>query len=65
MIDVASLKASDVGRGVVYTPAVGPREDGVISSWSDEWVFVRYGKNRTASATDPRELDFLPTLGPR
>lgn len=65
MIEITALVESDVGRAVVYTPAAGPREDGTISSWSDEWVFVRYGKSRTASATDPRDLDFLPSLSPR
>lgn len=63
MIDVAALRETDVGRGVVYAPVAGPREDGFISSWNDEWVFVRYGASRTARATDPRELDFLPSLG--
>jgi len=34
---------ADVGRGVVYTPPHGgPSEDGVITGFNDEYVFVRY-----------------------
>ena len=63
MIDVRSLQESDRGRTVVYTPRVGPREDGTISSWNDRLVFVRYRGSETAKATDPHDLDFL--LEPR
>jgi len=63
MIAIASLSESDKGRSVVYTPRVGPREDGVITSWNDRFVFVHYRSGDTAKATDPRDLDFL--LEPR
>lgn len=33
---------NDIGRGVVYTPRFGPKEDGVITSFNDAYVFVRY-----------------------
>ena len=59
MIDITSLNATHKGRAVVYTPRVGPREDGVIASWNEAYIFVRYGADRTPKATDPNDLDFL------
>jgi hypothetical protein len=59
MIDLNSLTESDLGRGVVYTPRTGPREDGVITSWNDKYIFVRYDGDRVSKATNPGNLDFL------
>ena len=57
-----------IGRGVVYTPRnldgrplLHKREDGVITSVSDRFVFVRYaGQHPTAAgqATEPDRLEF-------
>lgn len=33
-------------------------ESGVISSWNDQFVFVRYGGKQTSQATSPSDLDF-------
>lgn len=63
VIDIATLRPEDVGRGVIYTPhhhsPENPaQERGVISSWSANYVFVRYTSGSTAAATDPNQLEF-------
>jgi hypothetical protein len=45
----------DEGRLVVYHPAGGEREAGVITSWNDTCVFVRYGRLRSTSKATPRD----------
>lgn len=55
---ISDLKPDDVGRNVTYTAHHGEREHGVISSWNDTYVFVRYGMGSTAAATDPDQLEF-------
>ena len=50
-------KPGDEGRWVTYIPSVGPREAGLISSWNDHYVFVRYHTGDTA-ATDRRDLEW-------
>ena len=42
MIDISKLAESDKGRAVTYTAGHGDKEFGVISSWNDRFVFVRY-----------------------
>ena len=51
---------ADVGRAVVYrtAPQYLP-EQGVITSFNDKYVFVRYGAKINSEATDPSDLDFL------
>lgn len=58
MIDTNRMTASDVGRGVVYTPSAGPREDGVVTSYNERYVFVCYTSGGVA-ATNPDQLDWL------
>jgi hypothetical protein len=51
-----------VGSGVVYTPAHGPREDGVITSVGpgpDGLVFVRYASDTGSKGTRPADLTLL------
>lgn len=48
-----------IGDGVVYQPAHGPAEDGVITSVSDTRAFVLYRGNLAAKATDPADLTLL------
>ena len=59
MISIAKLKPSDVGRGVVYVPPHDARQDGVVSSWNERWIFVRYRGQESAQATDPADLQWL------
>ena len=48
---------ADVGRHVIYTPYGDYEnkkiEEGVITSYNDKVVFVRYGRGSTSAATDP------------
>lgn len=49
-----------VGRAVVYrdAPCYVPQE-GVITSFNDKYVFVRYGAKKHSEATNPLDLDFV------
>lgn len=53
-------KSGDEGRGVIYARLNPHRktERGVISSWNDKYVFVRYTAGSTAAATDPADLEW-------
>lgn len=60
-IDISTLKQSDKGRKVLYSPDesnTDRSEHGTISSWNDHFVFVRYGTGDTAAATEPYHLFF-------
>ncbi len=56
-----------VGKGVVYRPdddggykpTARRREQGVVTSVNDIWVFVRYGSDHHSKATSPRDLEPL------
>jgi hypothetical protein len=48
-----------IGRTVVYTPPAGDPETGVITSTSTTMVFVRYGGDNHAKATNPADLTLL------
>jgi hypothetical protein len=52
-------KPGDEGRLVIYHPAHGEREAGVITSWNDGHVFVRYGAlGSTSKATAREQLEW-------
>ena len=60
-IQIELLTEADKGRRVCYrpehfNPAAG--ELGVISSWNNAFVFVRYGSSTRAAATDPKDLEW-------
>ena len=47
----------DIGRKVVYTGNYGgPLEEGVITSFNDAFVFVRYGAKYHSEATGRSDL---------
>ena len=49
-----------IGAGVVYDPKFGlPKEDGVITSVNDTYVFVRYSVQGRGIATYPEDLSLL------
>jgi hypothetical protein len=54
--------AEDIGRMVVYTgnryPS-GKREDGVITSFNDHCVFVRYKGDHFSKATSRQDLEWI------
>lgn len=59
-IKISDLREEDKNnRAVIYTAHHGEREQGIITSWNDHYVFVRYGLGSTSAATDPDQLDFL------
>lgn len=51
--------AAHIGSGVVYIPEHGAREDGVITSVTSRWVFVRYAGDAGSKATNPGDLTLL------
>ena len=58
----ADIAREHIGRGVVYCPQHGPREDGVITSVGHglgAMVFVRYRDDETSKAIRPVDLMFL------
>jgi hypothetical protein len=56
MIPISTLTpAADVGRAVRYTPT---GERGTITSWSDAFIYVRYGSNPQGNATNPEDLEW-------
>lgn len=59
------LKGAKVGDRVGYTPrmVMGRGEVGVITSWNDDFVFVRYGDDRYSKATNAFDLTILDRKG--
>lgn len=63
MIQISELTEKDKGRNVEYNPGY-KTEQGIISSWNEVFIFVRYVTtagivNPTAAATDPKDLSFM------
>jgi len=60
---IENLKEDDVGRKVVYVPFEGcdpsMNEEGVITSWNERNVFVRYGSDYHSKATYPCDIEFI------
>jgi hypothetical protein len=50
----------DIGRKVVYYPryTIGGEQEGLISSFNRNWVFVRYGLGCTSQATKREDLEW-------
>lgn len=52
----------DIGRKVIYTGnryRGGKPEEGVITSFNDWGVFVRYGSNNNSQSTSREDLEWL------
>jgi hypothetical protein len=47
---------NNIGESVIYTPTVGPTEQGIITSVNHKNVFVRYGSHKHSQATRPEDL---------
>jgi hypothetical protein len=60
-LELSALTKAEVGRRVVYRAqhADAVDEHGVISSWNDEYVFVRYGADIHTKATNPEDLEWF------
>lgn len=48
----------DIGRAVVYRPAGGDLEDGIIRSFNDRFVFVQYKGDLHSKATRRNDLEW-------
>jgi hypothetical protein len=51
---------TDIGRNVIYLPR---NQVGVITSFTDKYVFVRYGMGATSAATRREELEWVTKEG--
>jgi hypothetical protein len=50
----------DIGRKVVYTTIWNDtREEGVITSFNNHFVFVRYGSDINSKATRREDLEWM------
>ena len=56
MIFLSTLTDADLGRAVLYTPT---GERGTITSWNEEFIYVRYGTNPQGNATSPEDLEWV------
>jgi hypothetical protein len=56
----------DIGRAVVYSgnryPG-GKLEEGVITSFNDYRVFVRYGSDKGSKSTSREDLEWVKAMG--
>lgn len=50
---------NDVGRSVIYKPGRGHVEEGVITSFNDYAVFVRYGSDKQSKGTYRKDLTWV------
>ena len=51
----------DIGRRVIYSDKSGGKvEHGTVSSFSPDYVFVRYTSGITAAATAREDLEWAP-----
>lgn len=57
MIEIASLREADKGRKVVYRWS----EEGVITSWNDRFIFVRF-KGPNGAACRPEDITYSADL---
>jgi hypothetical protein len=57
MIEIASLQEGDKGRHVRYHREHCTPEIGVLSSWNDRVIFVRF-KGPNGEACEPEDVSF-------
>jgi hypothetical protein len=58
MIEISKLTEKDKGREVVFTSQGSKREFGIISSWNERFIFVKYNGSQQSQATRPEDLRF-------
>jgi hypothetical protein len=58
MIEILKLTEKDKGREVVFDFNGTKREFGIISSWNERFVFVKYNGIQQSQATMPKDLRF-------
>jgi hypothetical protein len=57
MLDIKEITNKDIGRRVIYY-SFNNKEIGVITSFNDCYIFVRYGGDVHSKATYPEDLVF-------
>ena len=57
--DQMKLTDAVVGRKVTYGSRFSEIEEGVITSVTDRFVFVRYGNDVNAKSTNPADIEYL------
>lgn len=57
MIDISKLTKEDIGRNVTYHREYCDKEYGVLSSWNDKYVFVRF-RGPNGEACSPEDVSF-------
>lgn len=57
MIEIHKLTANDIGRKVVNLQ----KDEGLITSFNDTYIFVDYQNVGRGQATSPRDLNFIST----
>ena len=64
MLYIGDLTEKDKGRMVIYLESFSKRkEEGVITSWNDSYIFVRYINDVGSKATRPNDLSWSYKIG--
>jgi hypothetical protein len=58
MIEISKLTEEDKGREVAFDSPGSKREFGIISSWNERFIFVKYNGLQQSQATRPEDLRF-------
>ncbi len=58
MIDIDSLTIKDIGRQVKYFDGYSKTEYGILSSWNDKYIFVKF-KGPSGEACNPIDISFV------
>jgi hypothetical protein len=58
MIEISKLSEKDKGREVVFNSHGSKTEFGIISSWNERFIFVKYNGRQQGQATRPKDLRF-------
>jgi hypothetical protein len=58
MIEISKLTENDKGREVAFNSQGPEREFGIISSWNERFIFVKYNSSQQSQATRPEDLRF-------
>lgn len=60
MICINELTQEDIGKKVVYQSYEGAAlEEGIVTSFNDTYIFVRYSTCSNGQATSPKDLTFI------
>jgi hypothetical protein len=57
-MELSQLTPTDIGRTVVYKKNTSCRQEGVITSWKNKMIFVRYGSDKHSKATYSQDLSW-------